>query len=81
MHPFIKDSGTYHHLHPPSQNLTQGQPLTINTIQIPEDISLNKVAAKEKFKKCHRNRGLPIYTFYHYARLQKEEEEKQNKKT
>jgi len=45
-------------------------------MEIPKDISLDHIPPEDKFKKCHRNRGLQVYTFYHYARLQKEEKEK-----
>lgn len=33
---------------------------------IPKKVALGKVPAKKKFKACHRNRGLPVYSFYGY---------------
>ncbi len=34
---------------------------------ISKNISLDNIPSKEKFKTCHRNRGMNIYTFYAYS--------------
>jgi hypothetical protein len=33
---------------------------------LPKNLWNNNIPAKEKIRASHRNRGLPVYTFYHY---------------